>query len=176
MLYQSASGTTASTAAGTAGYVLTSNGTAPPTYQSAGSSYNPASVAITGGTISASTINATTSQSLNGNLIMSATAPTISSGFGTGASVTFSNGTAAFYVAVGTGGTASTGLINMNVVVPHYWSCAVTIDNDDLGTGDETLYSQIGNQYVGFTHITRSTGAATPWIGNDVFFVNCVAY
>ena len=119
-------------------------------------------------------LNVTNYLSLNGNMIMSATAPTIASGFGTGASVTFNNGTAAFYVDVGSGGTASTGTINMNVIATHYWSCAVTYDNDDVVTGKETIYSQISNQIVGFTNITRSTGVATPWTANDVFFVNCI--
>ena len=337
MLYQSASGTTASTAAGTAGYVLTSNGTSAPTFQSTSAAiYNPANVAITGGTINGITalgvagdvtitganalrgsyggggvttnfasgdgalysntvgsqntalgvgaLNPNTSGSqntangsnalagnitgsyntvsgqaalysnttgsyntvngyeagytatpananvsgsnntwigyqagpgvatqldnatalgngalntasnqvvlgnsavtsnviyggltLNNNLLFSATAPTIASGFGISPTVTFSNGTAAFYVDVGSGGAASTGTINMNVIATHYWSCAVTYDNDDVVTGKETIYSQISNQIVGFTNITRSTGAATPWVANDVFFVNCVA-
>jgi len=135
---------------------------------------NPNAVAITGGTISASTINAATSQSLNGKLIMSATAPTIAFGFGTSPSIAFNNGTAAFYVDVGSGGTASTGAINMNVAALHYWSCAVTIDNDDLGTGKKTIMSSIGNQIISFTNVTISTGAAAAWTGNDVFFVNCI--
>jgi len=120
-------------------------------------------------------LNVTNYLSLNGNLIMSATAPTISSGFGTSPSITFNNGTAAFYVNVGTGGTASAGSINMNVAAPHYWSCAVTIDNDDLGTGQQTILASIGNQILTFKNVTISTGAVAPWTGNDVFFVNCIS-
>jgi len=124
--------------------------------------------------VSPTGFNSVKGYSLNGNILFSIAAPTISSGFGTSPSITFNNGTAAFYVDVGSGGTASTGTINMNVIATHYWSCAVTYDNDDVVTGKETIYSQISNQIVGFTNITRSTGVATPWTANDVFFVNCI--
>jgi len=261
VLYQSASGTTASTAAGTPGYVLTSNGTSAPTFQSTSATvYDPTNVAITGGTIggitsfasqsptvndlgaphawsssyslfgpnantttqsalglgydntnqvgyilsltpgtiwneltldgsiinfdaaglpaasvSSTTFNSVNAYSLNGKILFSSTAPTIWSGFGTSPSVTFNNGTAAFSVNVGTGGTASAGTINMNVAAPNYWSCAVTIDNGDLATGMQTILGSMGNQILTFKNVTISTGAVTPWTTNDVFFVNCVA-
>ena len=130
---------------------------------------NTAVSAVTGGTVNAGTY------SLNGNLLASKTAPTIASGFGTSPSIPFSNGTAAFYVDVGSGGTASLGSINMNVAAPHYWSCSVTIDNDDLGTGKQTIFASVAGQFLYFEHVTISTGAITPWVSNDIFFVNCVA-
>jgi len=111
---------------------------------------------------------------LNNNLLFSSTAPTIASGFGTSPSITFNNGTAAFYVDVGSGGTAFGGDINMNVAAPHYWSCAVTIDNDDLGTGKQTIFTSISAQILTFKNVTISTGSVAPWIANDVFLVNCI--
>ncbi len=96
VLYQSASGTTASTAAGTAGYILTSNGTSAPTFQSAGSAYNPASVAITGGTINGVT--------------------------GTNSGLTVGNATNAVTATNQSGGTvnATTGTFSANVSAPTF--------------------------------------------------------
>ena len=142
----------------------------------AASPYNPASVAITGGTISASTINATTSQSLNGNLIMSATAPAINAGFGTNPSIVASNGTAAFVVNVGTGGTAVFGTVYLPAA-PHMWSCAVTVDQLEANSANypRATITSITN-LVGINNIVTSTGAQTPWPSGDTFTVNCIPY
>ena len=62
--YQSGVGATGFISPGTATYILTSNGSGvAPSFQSAGSAYNPASVAITGGTINGTAIGGTTASS-----------------------------------------------------------------------------------------------------------------
>jgi len=145
----------------------------------AASPYNPSSVAITGGTITASTINATTSQSLNGNLIMSATAPTILNGFGTGASISQANGTAAFTINVGTGGTSATGTIIMPAA-PTGWVCFFVGEypggqiNEETrhvpgASGSPTTDVPVYNELV-------STGVASAWPSGTILYGSCTAH
>ena len=131
--------------------------------------------AITGGTISASTINAATSQSLNGKLIMSATAPTIASGFGTSPFIVSSNGTATITVNVGTGGTAVFGIVNL-AAAPNGWSCAVTVDKLEINSANYPRTTLSTTSQFEINNIVTSTGAQTPWPSGDTFTVNCIPY
>jgi len=145
----------------------------------ANANYNPAHVTITGGTISASTINAATSQSLNGNLIMSATAPTILTGFGTGASISQANGTAAFTINVGTGGTASSGTLIMPAA-PTGWVCFFVGEypggqiNEETrhapgASGSPTTDVPVYNELV-------STGVVSAWPSGTILYGACTAH
>ena len=104
-------------------------------------------------------------------LLVSSTAPTISSGFNTtGGSISANNGTAAFTVTVGTGTGTSTGVIGLPTATTG-WNCFATnrnradqIQETATATGSATLT----NFGTGF--------AATNFTNSDVIQVSCFAY
>lgn len=111
------------------------------------------------------------------NVLISVTAPTISSGFGTSPSIANNNGTAAFTVNVGTGGTASSGVIGLPAAT-NGWICHVTnitavaanrADQATRQTASTTTSVTVQNQ-------TLSTGAALAWTAGDILRVSCFAY
>lgn len=110
-------------------------------------------------------------------LAFSATAPTISSGFGTSPSVSAENGTIAFRVDVGTGGAATSGVIGLPTATTG-WNCWV----DDLtaqaaNDGDErTVQTASSTTTATVENQTVSTGAAVAWSASDVLLVSCFAY
>ena len=79
---------------------------------------------VNGGVAQTNQMNVYTLYQLAYNPLFSATTPTISSGFGTTPSIVNSNGTAAFSINVGTGGTASSGVITLPAATTD-WNCAV---------------------------------------------------
>jgi len=99
------------------------------------------------------------------------TAPTISSGFGTGASRTVSNGPLSFNINVGTGGAASTGVIGLPTASTG-WTCSVTditsksaaVSSTQM-TASTTNTATIGN----FTDISTSG----PWNAGDNLRISC---
>lgn len=108
------------------------------------------------------------------NLLLSNTAPTIASGFGTGATVPTSNGTAVFKVNVGTGGTATGGVITMPAATTD-WICDVKnitalaanrANQWTVQTAGTTTSVTIQNQ-------TISTGAALAWNASDIIQLKC---
>lgn len=111
------------------------------------------------------------------NLVGNTTAPTIGSGFGTSPSVAANNGTAAFTVNVGTGGTASSGVVTMPAATTG-WNCTVInrtgvaanrADQHTVQTATTTTSVTVQNQ-------TISTGAALAWTASDVLALACLAY
>lgn len=113
---------------------------------------------------------------LGANLALSATAPTISSGFGSSPSIVAGT-SASFRVDVGTGGTATAGVIAMPTAATG-WNChvedltAVTANVADARTvqlASSTTTVTVENQTV-------STGAALAWTASDVLGLMCVAY
>ena len=107
------------------------------------------------------------------NLLWSSTAPTISSGFGTGASVSLNNGTAAFRVNVGTGGTASSGVVGLPAAA-NGWNCFAT----DITTQSTSVFmtKQTGSTTTTATFTNYNTaGAATAWVASDILAINCSA-
>ena len=101
-------------------------------------------------------------------------APTIGSGFGTSPSVTHGTSNAAFTVNVGTGGTATSGVINFTNAAPNGWVCTAT---------DVTSYSTIVDVVVptSTTSVTmysysRTTGLSTAWNASDIQAVQCHGY
>jgi hypothetical protein len=109
-------------------------------------------------------------------LLISSTAPTIGSGFGTSPSVAGAR-TAAFTVNVGTGGTASSGVLTMPTATTG-WNCHVenrtavaanAADQRTVQTATTTTSVTVQNQ-------TISTGAALAWTASDVLAFLCMAY
>lgn len=111
------------------------------------------------------------------NLLWSNTAPTISSGFGTSPSVTVNNGTAAFVVNVGTGGTASSGVIGLPTAA-NGWNCWVTniTSNAANRAGQWTVQTASSTTTCTVQHQTISTGAALAWAASDLLRVSAFAY
>ena len=108
-------------------------------------------------------------------LLISATAPTISSGFGTGPSIPNNNGTAAFTINVGTGGAATTGVIGLPaastgwiVFCSDITTQNATVDKtQQIGAGSTTTVT-IGN----FTDL----GVAGAWVASDILSCTAHAY
>lgn len=99
------------------------------------------------------------------------TVPTISSGFGTGPSIVASSGTAAFEVNVGTGGTASAGVIGLPAATTG-WVC----NCQDITTPSTNVTRMTANGTTSCT-VTNSafgTGLATAWSASDKLW--CIAF
>jgi hypothetical protein len=106
------------------------------------------------------------------NLLASNAAPTISSGFGVSPSITVNNGTAAFRINVGTGGTASSGVIGLPTAT-NGWNCFA---------GDVTTPGSNNTRQSATTATTATltnygtSGTTSPWPASDVLSVSCFAY
>lgn len=109
----------------------------------------------------------------SGTLAISATAPTISSGFGTTPSVTANNGTAAFRINVGTGGTATNGVVGLPTAA-NGWNCFAS-DITTPATGHTIKQTATSTTSVTLTNYNNA-GTATAWTASDIIIVNCMAY
>jgi len=108
------------------------------------------------------------------NLLMSQTAPTISSGFGTLPSIVKSNGTAVFTVNVGTGGTATTGVVAFPAA-SNGWACTVR----DLTSNSSFVTDQTATTTttVSVQNYSRTTGLPIAWTASDVIlFSQCAGF
>ena len=114
------------------------------------------------------------SSTYTGNVFFAPGAPTISSGFGSGASVVHQNGSAAFTVNVGTGGTASTGVIGMPTAATG-WACKVA-PNGAPQAAAVTYSAPTSASSITLTNYTLTTGAALPWTASTVLQVSCWGY
>lgn len=102
------------------------------------------------------------------NMLNSATAPTIASGFNTG-SIGGSNGTASFFVVIGSGTAGSTGVLTLPAATVG-WNCFASNSNR------AAWIQQTAN---GSTSVTLTnfgtTFAATNWTNGDNIIVSCSA-
>lgn len=97
------------------------------------------------------------------------TAPTIASGFGTSPSVVASNGTAAFQINVGTGGTASSGVITMPAATTAWNGSVENRTAVAANRGDQrTVITASTTTSITVQNQTISTGAALAWTASDV--------
>ena len=108
---------------------------------------------------------------------LSTVAPTIASGFGGGAAIVAGRGWA-FTLNVGTGGTATGGVIAMNTPATTGWICrpenmtalaANRADQHTVQTASSTTQVTVQNQTV-------STGAALAWTAADVLQLACTGF
>jgi hypothetical protein len=130
----------------------------------------------TGNIDSFATLRARTSFSLASVLLMSVTAPTVSSGFGTSPTIPSNNGTAAFTVNVGTGGTASSGVIALPTATTG-WNCFTNNITASAGhRADNTRQTASSTTTATIENQTISTGAAVAWTASDIIRVSCFAY
>jgi hypothetical protein len=107
------------------------------------------------------------------NLLLSNTAPTISAGFGTSPSVTANNGTAAFRINVGTGGTATSGTIGLPTAATG-WNCFAT-DFTTPATG-HAIKQTGGTATTAILSNYNNAGTLTAWTASDILVVSCFAY
>jgi hypothetical protein len=103
---------------------------------------------------------------MNAVTLISGTAPTISSGFGTSPSVTAGTTTAAFRVNVGTGGTATTGVIGLPAATTG-WNCFA----QDITTPTNHVTTETAS-----TTTTASFSVPTAWTASDILAISCFAY
>lgn len=103
------------------------------------------------------------------------TDPTISSGFGTSPSITAANGTAAFTINVGTGGTASSGVLAMPTATTG-WACHVENITGTLGNVANQRTVVIGTTTTTVTveNQTISTGAVAAWAASSILLMMCL--
>ncbi len=107
-------------------------------------------------------------------LLISGTAPTISSGFGTSPSVVNNNGTAAFTINVGTGGTATSGVIGLPTA-SHGWH----VDCTDITNSNATVFV---TKQTATTTTTATVGNFTnggnagAWTASDVLSCSAQGY
>jgi hypothetical protein len=107
-------------------------------------------------------------------LLIGGATPTISSGFGTSPSIANNNGTAAFTINVGTGGTATSGVIGLPTATTG-WNCQAT----DITTNSATVF--ITKQTASTTTTAtignfNTSAAAAAWAASDILRVSCFAF
>ncbi len=108
------------------------------------------------------------------HLLLSAAAPTISSGFGSTPSIVANNGTGAFQVNVGTGGAATSGVVGLPTASTG-WVCQAT----DITTTSSTVFmtKQTASTVSSATFGNfNDTGSAAAWTASDKLNVSCHAY
>lgn len=107
------------------------------------------------------------------SLLISATAPTIASGFGSSPSIPSSNGTAAFTINVGTGGTATGGVLTMPAATTGWIVTCVDITN---AAGAVTVQTAGTTTSVTLANYSRTTGLLTAWAASDIIRCIAIAY
>jgi len=113
-------------------------------------------------------------RNIGGSWIAKQTAPTVLSGFGTSPTVA-GNGTAGFTVNVGTGGTASSGVLTISsTAAPTGWACNA-VDQTNAATAN-TVATPLSTTTITLTNYSRTTGIATAWAASDVITVSCNGY
>jgi hypothetical protein len=105
------------------------------------------------------------------SLLISTIPPTIASGFGTAPSIIAANGSAAFQIRVGTGGTASSGTINLPVAA-HGWDCKATDITTESAVVFLTKQTASAVNSATFANYT-ATGGVGPWLPSDKLNVSC---
>jgi hypothetical protein len=99
-------------------------------------------------------------------------APTVSSGFGSSPSIVKNNGPQGFQVNVGTGGSASSGVIGLPTA-PNGWACSVA----DVTTPATNFTKQTASSTTTATVTNYGTSnTATGWTASDKLNMSCSPY
>jgi hypothetical protein len=109
-----------------------------------------------------------------GPIIVDGNKPTINSGFGSAPSVPLGTSNAAFTVNVGTGGSASSGVIGFTHNAPNGW--AVDATNLTSSASLEVVATPSGTNMVTLTSYSRTTGVLTPFNAGDIIVCKALAY
>lgn len=134
---------------------------------------NDGDLVYSGGKVSFPGIALGTSNTL-GNLALSATAPTVSSGFGSSPAIGTGSTAFSFTITIGTGGTASTGVITMPAAT-NKWNCHAN-DLTAAVSLAETRQSAGTTTTVTLSNINTATGVALAWTAGDLVDVICAAH
>jgi len=130
------------------------------------STFSSTGLAVTGTTSSTSFADS------GGHLIISSTAPTIASGFGTSPSI-LANNTAAFRVTVGTAiSTTYSGTLTMPAA-PNGWVCNVQNVSTPTISSRQVASSTTS---VSISDFNSSTNALVQWLTGDVLLFQCTAF
>ena len=107
-------------------------------------------------------------------IIVDMDAPTVSSGFGTSPSIPHGTSNAAFSVNVGTGGSASSGVIGFTNAAPNGWNCH--FENSTSSSTLTVASVPTSTTSVTLTSYSRTTGTLTAFNASDVLVGGCSAY
>lgn len=129
--------------------------------------YNNGQNTFSGSTVLNGTLNITP-------LAFNAAAPAVSSGFGTSPTITNANGPTVFTLTIGTGGTATSGVLALPTAT-NGWFCKA----DDMTTNSATVFvtKQTANTAASATLANYNTsGAQAAWVAGDQLIVSCFAH
>ena len=98
-------------------------------------------------------------------------AVSVGSGGGTSPSLNTGANSNAFKLTIGSGGTASTVVLNFAFTAPNGWAC----NADDMTTpaGNATRQTASTTTSSTFTNYSRTVGTATAWPAGDVLHIGC---
>ncbi len=126
--------------------------------------------------VTVSTINVDGGVRINGNLLFATAVPTISSGFGTNASIIAHNGSTVFSANIGLGNIATSGVFGMPAA-SNGWIAHVQVFNPTAaGAMQTTLVNASSNVSVTVTNYWTANGAITAWPENTTLTVMAAAY
>lgn len=109
-------------------------------------------------------------------LLFGTAAPTISSGFGTSPSILSSNGATTFRINVGTGGTATGGVLAMPTATTG-WNCQFSVLNPtSTNVLSQNTQTSSTTTTVTIQNDLSATGAATAWPASTTLIAFCAAY
>jgi hypothetical protein len=117
--------------------------------------------------------NTGTSFTAQKGLDYSRTAPVIVSGFGTAPTILGVNSTA-FLLTIGSGGTATSGVISLGAPAPHGWACDAT-DATSLAAMD-TKATSLSTTQITVTNFPAAGGAASAFNAGDQIAISCAGY
>lgn len=101
-------------------------------------------------------------------------AATIASGFGTSPTVLSQNEPNTFQVNVGTGGAATTGIVNMPISSNHGYACSAV--NESNVAGMVTVANRTSQTTITLSNFSRTTGLAAAWAASSLVDVFCDIY
>ncbi len=107
-------------------------------------------------------------------LVDSGTNPSIASGFGSSPTCTRCNNTAAMEINVGTGGSASSGVVTMPSALTR-WACDVNPSGAPQA-GAVMYAATTSTTSITITNYTVATGIALAWPSGAIITVSCRAY
>jgi len=111
-----------------------------------------------------------------GTLLASATAPTISTGFGTAPSIVSNNGSLTFRVNIGSGGAASSGIIGMPAAA-NGWNAIIQVFNPtNVNLLQQTVVTSSTTSTITIANYTTSTGVITAWPSGTILIIMAAAY
>lgn len=122
------------------------------------------------GGITTSSVQSTGNYAIGPVPFVTVTTPTLTAGFGTSPSVVSSNGSAAFTINVGTGGTANTGTVTLGAASTGYAASCSDITNPASAV---TVQTGGSSSTITLANYARTTGLLTAWAASDV--IRCLA-